>query len=542
MLSRMRSLLPIIRLPYTFNGVMDLRIGARTTIFNSNEMPRTSFFASHHPPSVHLLSYKKNSQNDTLLSDLKTMHENKLKSQKDRVFEILKNYNTEKTEPSEIEESNTEPESDSLSLKEIKASSVLGKKELKEKILNSLEEEGWKTFESKIHLSTVGEQKEFKNELIPANKMKLDVLGQPVSIFAEKYKDGSGVSCYSNNRNTTHAANLWSTKLLASDDTVLFNGIRHSSLSSPDLGEDERAESAKNKVEEVIRAALFSKYGKEISDHIVGNKNITEPLGLKLTSTSLLTLMDFKFAKTKETEKTQFEDQMKAFSNAKDELKEIEIDGKKIPIQFDFIQFSTGINNVALGASHFLKAINSSGWNEADKINRNSLITLIGSLDENSAPSGWAGEYLQRDNVTQIQKDKVTLLVNEIRSIFNSKMHHTENKDRFALPKRLVLLTHLIDATPAFNCKSGKDRTGMIDAEVKALAAHLSTQMNSKKLSTEMGKPELFPFYFDPLNFEVQSLNSGLSGNKVMNSNSPYLKGLLTPEEYQVLKGNCNEG
>ena len=542
MLSRISSILPLIRPRHTFNLISDLRIGSRTSLFNTNEMPRTSIFSSHPPPSVRLLSYKKNSLDDNLLSDLKTMHENKLKSQKDRVSEILKNYNTEKTEPSEVKDSNTRAESDSLSSKKIKASSVLGKKDLKDAILNSLEEKGWKTFESKINLGTAGEQKEFRNILIPANKMKLDLSGQLVSIFAEEYKDGSGVSCYSNNRNTIHAANLWSTKLLASDDTVLFNGIRHSSLSSPDLGEDERAESAKNKVAEVIRAALLSKYEKEINDSILNNKELTEPLDLKLTSTSLLTLMDFKFAKIKETEKTQFEDQMKAFSNAKESLKGIEINGKKIPIKFDFIQFSTGINNIALGESIFLKAINSSGWNEADKINRNSLITLIGSLDENSDPLGWAGEYLQRENVTQLQKDKVTLLVNEIRSIFNSKMHHTENNDRFALPKRLVLLTHLIDATPAFNCKSGKDRTGMIDAEVKALAAHLSTQKDSKKLSTEMGKPELFPFYFDPINFDVQSLNSGLSGNKVMNSNSPYLKKLLTPEEYQVMKGNCNEG
>ena len=36
---------------------------------------------------------------------------------------------------------------------------------------------------------------------------------------------------------------------------------------------------------------------------------------------------------------------------------------------------------------------------------------------------------------------------------------------------RLALVGHLMGETPLFNCKSGKDRTGQLDAEVKSLAA-----------------------------------------------------------------------
>ncbi|MCK5894204.1 MAG: hypothetical protein KAG53_07295 [Endozoicomonadaceae bacterium] len=38
------------------------------------------------------------------------------------------------------------------------------------------------------------------------------------------------------------------------------------------------------------------------------------------------------------------------------------------------------------------------------------------------------------------------------------------------MPSRLLLLMHFLGGTPISNCKSGKDRIGMLDVDTKLLA------------------------------------------------------------------------
>ena len=93
-----------------------------------------------------------------------------------------------------------------------------------------------------------------------------------------------------------------------------------------------------------------------------------------------------------------------------------------------------------------------------------------------------------------------------------------------SLAKRIAYLSFLIDAVPAYNCKSGKDRTGLMDVEIKALAAKLDEAVVNQTIDTQVSKESRQLFYLDPVNFKIQQVNSGTSGNKVMNSNSPWLK------------------
>lgn len=478
---------------------------------------------------------------------LKALHEKAKDNYKLKMLSLLKvpdddvKYNSENLNNISIKEIKTDlmdkiTEEKGVSKKE-------AKKIVKNEILNSLEAKDWKKLTSNIEIiDSQGETHKYNNVFIPANQMNVSSSDQDRSIFATEYKNGEGVTCYSNNRETDHAANLWKTELFDNSGKEIFNGIRHSSLASPDLNKEMRASSAEHKVGEVIQAALFAKYEQQITASIKDNVKITNPLDLKISSTSLLTLFDLHVGKINETEKTQFNDQMNAFKNAEENLKSINIAGVDIPVNFQFIQFSTGINNLALSASPLMKAINTFGWKKADQINVEGLTKLMGEHKIGAEIGGWAGDYLNRTDVDAQQKSKVTCLVNEVRDIFTHKKHHTENVDRFALPKRLVLLSYLVDSVPAFNCKSGKDRTGMIDAEVKALAAKLSREHDVSAISTRLEKAELLPFYLDSGNFEIQERNLGLSGNKVMNSNSPYLKKLLSTEQYQLMKGNCNDG
>jgi len=53
-------------------------------------------------------------------------------------------------------------------------------------------------------------------------------------------------------------------------------------------------------------------------------------------------------------------------------------------------------------------------------------------------------------------------------------LHHEVGNEPYKLPTRLLALSNEIGATPAFNCKSGKDRTGQLHVEIRDLYAHLN--------------------------------------------------------------------
>ena len=90
-----------------------------------------------------------------------------------------------------------------------------------------------------------------------------------------------------------------------------------------------------------------------------------------------------------------------------------------------------------------------------------------------------------------------------------------------------MLLAHLLDNVACFNCKSGKDRTGMVDIEVKALVE--SINRNIAKPDPDSGEP-MVPQYGAQRNTQakkdfaelhvwggsqhVSRANTGLMGNK----------------------------
>ncbi len=434
-------------------------------------------------------------------------------------------------------------------------------KELKNASLTLLEKKGWDSLSSKI---TTEKEQIYENKIIPENRFSFDLKNRGVvSLFENQLGDGTGISCYNNNKETNHAANLWITTLSLETGNPLFSGIRHASLSSPNLSDPaEREAAALNKAKEVLLSAIYLKHKDVITSQLNNGRKITMPLETKLCSVSLLSLMELRFGPLKETEKTQFKDQMNAFKKLAASLKEINIGGEKIPVSIGFLQFNTGVNNIAMNQGMGM-IYHHSHWHEADKVNKESLKILLGEafikdkkiIEKNVAQAegkvgGWVKEYLIKlGQGNEVKKQEIILLAKEISHIFNTKQHHSEKEGRYELGKRIAYLSYLIDTVPAFNCKSGKDRTGLMDAEIKALATKLNeknTLFNKAAtdlgLTTDVDKERRQRFYVDPLNYEIQRLNSGASGNKVMNSNSTWLYGELGADLYDEVKGNCNSG
>lgn len=139
-------------------------------------------------------------------------------------------------------------------------------------------------------------------------------------------------------------------------------------------------------------------------------------------------------------------------------------------------------------------------------------------------PAG--NEDLQEDAATQRAElatlnkriESLDSAARQAKAIWASNDYRAGGGDPFKMVSRLALVGHLMGETPLFNCKSGKDRTGQLDAEVKFLAT--AADENGGRVppsdeSMETWRPVRNDFVFNTGNLEMQRLNTGLPGYKL---------------------------
>ncbi|EBQ3144490.1 inositol phosphatase, partial [Salmonella enterica] len=116
----------------------------------------------------------------------------------------------------------------------------------------------------------------------------------------------------------------------------------------------------------------------------------------------------------------------------------------------------------------------------------------------------------------------------------------------YKLAQRLAMLAHEIDAVPAWNCKSGKDRTGMMDSEIKReiISLHQTHMLNAPGSLPDSGGQKIFQkVLLNSGNLEIQKQNTGGAGNKVLKNLSPevlnlsYQKRIGDENIWQSVKG-----
>ena len=264
-----------------------------------------------------------------------------------------------------------------------------------------------------------------------------------------------------------------------------------------------------------------------------------------LDSVSLVTPDILRPLVGKDSEKEMLKFQRVALRNISGKRIQIEIDssnGKKlVEVKVGQVRtFNTGVNDYALATKGFkglLNKLNLLGWSIADKMNSPHIKALVGKIKKGGDLGGEALEvvkYLEGDqnaNLSESQKaalqtiggepsafadpklraDAIRTLAAQIKDLQASNRHHRPGSDPYKLPARLALLSNLLGHSTAFNCKSGKDRTGQLDAEVKYLAKNFA--------AGNMLPPDVVPnrmrktnFVLKSGNLEVQQLNTGLRG------------------------------
>jgi hypothetical protein len=110
-------------------------------------------------------------------------------------------------------------------------------------------------------------------------------------------------------------------------------------------------------------------------------------------------------------------------------------------------------------------------------------------------------------------------LAQQCRALWQSDGHRDSAETPYRLPARLAVLTSLLGFPPAFNCKSGKDRTGQMDVEAKTIAAFIAQNGHVPALdgtdATALRDIRL-PMALEGGNHEMQIKNTGLAGFKTL--------------------------
>lgn len=358
----------------------------------------------------------------------------------------------------------------------------------------------WTTIEKTF----VQNNNEYVSRQQPAAEMKK---GEH-DIFPTSY-NGKGVNCWDVS-NTRHATNLWnstvSVKTQDGKEKELFSGIRHGVLSP--MGEknpQNRHIGAVNRAKEVVSAALFSKPA------LLERALSGEVVPLRLVSTSLLTPTGL-FGK----EDIMLRDQIQAWQTLNQsgspltlDIKDASGDLRQVKIAFEVVPFNFGVNELSLKFGL--------GNKTSDSYNHPSLQQLLGkNLTPGSKPGGWVGEYLSKNpgNAGRVKE-----LSQQIKMIWLNKSHHRDNGEPYKLAQRVTMLANEINSVPCWNCKSGKDRTGMLDVEIKreAISLHQGNPLSKPGNALDHNEKWLLgQVLLNSGNLEVQAQNTGLAGNKVI--------------------------
>ncbi|WP_433739522.1 inositol phosphate phosphatase SopB [Pseudomonas putida] len=355
----------------------------------------------------------------------------------------------------------------------------------------------------KVETSFEHNNQRYTCTMLPAAQMKLG----DEDIFPTSYC-GRGVTSAST-LEIRHATNLWTSEIRAQEhdgrEKTLFKGVRHGTLSPYGLekGSAQRHLGAQNRAREVVTAALFAR-PESLKLALTGNV-----VPLQLVSTSLLT---GGFG----GEGDMLDDQIRAWQELCQMLplvlSLIGDDGKPhaVRVNLEVAAFNFGVNEFAL-KFHM-------GNTQADGYNVNAFHQLLGSdLRPSATPGGWVGEYLKRDP-RPVNANRVELLSRQLKEIWAGKTHNRDGGEPYKAALRAAMLAYEIGAVPCWNCKSGKDRTGMLDVELKreAVALHQNRELALGSPLTEDHQQLLRQALLHGGNFEVQTYNTGAPGNKVM--------------------------
>lgn len=348
------------------------------------------------------------------------------------------------------------------------------------------DQNSWKTISKNIKIKS-------KNGT-PLNVSLTSVPASRMGIFTN-LKEGEGIS--SGDSNIEHVGNLWKVeaKTAEKDGKVLFSAIRHRNTRGTEMA-----------TKEVILAAAVEQYGAKALQESPKNKVWNVKMGnIQLMSPPKEILSKVLYT----SDKNKAAEQAEAFEKFFDKTIDVPIldsNGKektvKLKLEKSSFLFNFGSNEM----HYYLGGImvkSSRNQNEKSlkklfgedilesleksfkpsikyKNEEKNLILKREFVDRIDKSSGEVGKYLDElkkrkkehpENIQEIDLKikKIINLSKQILDIWLSTNGRGIKSNPAAIQTRLAALLYLIGYPITFNCKSGKDRTGEVSAEINDL-------------------------------------------------------------------------
>lgn len=445
------------------------------------------------------------------------------------------------------------------------------KEQLHKKHIDVLNNMDWKPIQKDVKISMGnGKLETFKSTITPAGHIG----GDNSKTFSDY--NGKGISC-ATSWEKEKAVNLASTEFKDSKGNVLFKALRHGINSAFGIKDKTERETANlNRSKEIIKASV-------VSDPVKLEKAIKEgKIEINLNSISLVTPDElrpignlFKKGIKKDNEKAMLNEQLEAWKKLDGKENTIKVKDKngkehEIKVKTNILAFNFGVNQGGVGKLSSIIG----GWGNSDITNSQSMNKLFGlsnkqlkdalaanemmkQLDETGFGSGNMSDKEYEENKASLMKkapvfkdfggvvgnklkeldsklktatkeeaiqikqkmDTIEQLSNQIKEIWDNKSYKKSGGDPYKMVARIAVLTNYLDDTVAFNCKSGKDRTGELDVEAKFLSLMINKNNGkvppyNKKL-TDDEKKIFREIALNGGNLEMQKYNVSAGGFKL---------------------------
>ena len=324
------------------------------------------------------------------------------------------------------------------------------------------------------------------NKQFKIKNTKVDIEVTPISEILTGVKNIASMD-----RDNENSVNVWKNEIKSKDGKVLFSSLRHANTRGK-----------KGSTKQILLAAAVQQYG---LDKLTNEANKNKVWEINLGNVQLMN--NWKKIAKKIGENKLISSQIKAFNDVVDKEISVKLDENhtiylklKDPMLFNF-----GINEIHYNKilpiddmrSENLKSFEKLFGNELPSEKSKNIFNKKSLNDINDSSwldklGGKVGDYIKNNLIDKesIDYKKIKNLSKQILYIWHTTYGHGNGKNPGAIQSRLLALMNLIGYPVSFNCKSGKDRTGILAAEVNDLITSMEANAGEvpdpyKKLDTE---------------------------------------------------------